>query len=1284
MKTNLDALLKSMNTTDKLKSEQLKGIIKIADKPLGVSKRQENLPQILEYNNIPRAENKNEQIVQNVQNMKMEGSFEIDDDILNLLDKVESEKKIPPTDNRMQYNDRNNQAKQSQASGKFNFDSNASFKVEPPKSSLINNFLVGQNKPAVSIDYSNNVSRRKETYTSVNNIQGGGMQYSNREFTNSNNDYKSRDYTNYNNVTYSNPGVNKNVSNYNNDYPDGGSRNNIQSNLNTTSYYNNNNNNYGNYNNNNNIKQPHSSTNFQNNKKDDSFELDFDPNILLSDNECQEITKIPDLSNYTKEQNIKEFRNNPSSFNNDDSEIDITQNYDSAALEEWQKKFEWDTIVETINLRVFGYKTFRPNQREIINANLSQRDIFVCMPTGGGKSLTFQIPALALNGLTIVVMPLTSLIQDQYTQLAALGQNVVILSPQEEARLVSNFDRFFANEYDRVKIMFVTPEKISKSGRTQSLFRKLNDLGLIDRFVIDEAHCLSQWGREFRKDYLNLKQLRIDYPDVPILAVTATATNKVRKDCINQLGMRNCLFFKSSYNRSNLYIEVRQRTGDAVSNMVEFINSKYPKSTGLIYCSSKSDCEKIAKRLKKEFGLTAEYYHADLPKDLKDEIQERWKNDDVKIIVATVAFGMGINKLDVRYVLHNSMPKSFENYYQEIGRAGRDGKKSHCLLYYNTSDRKTQEYLILRNDKKQQKTNLIGLNKMIDYCEDNIECRRVMTLNYFDEQVDPNTVCKGMCDNCRRGHNPEEKDVTTEAKTILELLSLCLRNNLDITAAQIVDVVKTGKKDKLKIANRIDQHFFKSVNNLPQEQIRKIIRKLIIQDAIEELLEATQVGERQNVWTKLRLSHRGTMILRDSNYRLSIVVPASAGYTKANNVQSGTVATESNNNFIEKKKKKESGDNTYNTTNIKPEDLNSSISNNKNLDDLSIKKERKYNRIKSDSNEKAVEPDEDHGLCNEKQFDELLGFLIQRRRDILKEANTLLKNKQHELENIEKGVSFRPLQADDIFPLTGLKELCRKLPTSEDELNSDYIFGVGNHILLKYGKDFLAEIKKFVSINQIEKDRDYYNNIVNKAKVIESCKKLEKVNLTENVIKRKSYAPNRLEESGYKLLVDSPADEVKDSGFNLLKDSRLDSEALEGVYDDMDKLFGLESKKKIKEVKAKADETQAKANELQHIFDDLDALAGIPDINNIESADLSYLDNSLFVDDNEFSLEEVEDNEDESMGVDKDFIKGAKALDKDNRKKRKAVLKEEKLANPKQQYFKKMALMKKFGKYKKK
>ena len=347
--------------------------------------------------------------------------------------------------------------------------------------------------------------------------------------------------------------------------------------------------------------------------------------------------------------NNNNYRNNNNINNNqNDASFDVEKN-----LKEFGQKYDWDEEVEEINLKKFGYAKFRPNQREIINASLCDRDIFVCMPTGGGKSLTYQIPALVNDGVTIIVMPLLSLIQDQTTYLQGCGINVLFLNSENTLKL--DYDKFFhsENEDDLYKMIFLTPEKIAKSMKTMNLLSNLYNEGLLVRCVVDEAHCVSQWGREFRSDYLNLKILKQKFPKLPILALTATAPNKIRDDVINQLGMKNTVFFRSSYNRKNLYIEIRKKTKGFIEEIAKFIKEEYPNDSGLIYCSTKKNCELMAKELKTKHKISCSFYHASLTEQRKNKIQERWKNNRIKVIVATVAFGMGINKSDVRFVIHS-------------------------------------------------------------------------------------------------------------------------------------------------------------------------------------------------------------------------------------------------------------------------------------------------------------------------------------------------------------------------------------------------------------------------------------------------------------------------------------------------------------------------------------------------------------------------------------------------------------------------------------------------------
>lgn len=568
-----------------------------------------------------------------------------------------------------------------------------------------------------------------------------------------------------------------------------------------------------------------------NNENNDDYDLDFNnENILLNDNK----KLVEEDFQFIEEGNFDEGNK---------QENLLHKNYIVADFAFWTKDFHWDKLVSLAKKVIFQISKFRTNQKEIINAILSRKDVFVNMPTGGGKSLLFQLPAAISINVTIVIMPLLSLINDQINYLNKLGIPAIHLKDDfcyDKNFLYNNFDK---KNGENIKLIYLTPEKLFLNDHSKTLIKILYSKGCIDRFVIDEVHCISQWGKDFRPEYLNLKNLKEEYPTIPILTMTATASNEVREETINLLKLKDCILFRTSYNRSNLYFEIRDKTlySNPLKNLAQFIKSSYPNSSGIIYCASRKACESISQKLKIDYGFSAEYFHSLLSDLKKKDIQEKFMNEKIKVLVATIAFGMGINKTNIRYVVHFTLPKSFENYYQEIGRAGRDGIKSHVILYFNPNERKTLDFLLAKSggDNHTKTQNLRKINQVINFCEEKFQCRRTIALKYFGENFNKEK-CLKMCDNCKNNIPFEIQNVTKDAYEIICFYLFLKNSTFKMTINQSASYLKGIKLDKFKTFGfllKSEKKYFGLLKDWEVYDISRLIRVLIIKSYLCENVE---------------------------------------------------------------------------------------------------------------------------------------------------------------------------------------------------------------------------------------------------------------------------------------------------------------------------------------------------------------------------------------------------------------------------------------------------------------
>ena len=431
----------------------------------------------------------------------------------------------------------------------------------------------------------------------------------------------------------------------------------------------------------------------------------------------------------------------------------------------------------------FGYDQFRPNQRQIIEAALNNQDLLVIMPTGGGKSLCFQLPALIKKGVTVVVSPLIALMQDQVTALADNGIGATFLNSTLNAKQVRERESLILQ--GKIKLLYVAPERLLSPSFLDFLAVIDNYLGLAC-LAVDEAHCVSDWGHDFRPEYRQIKQVRQRFPSVPILALTATATQQVREDIIQQLGLRDTSIHIASFNRPNLYYEVQPKTSKSYQQLYQYIKGQ--KGAGIVYCISRKTVDKVAEQLQKD-GIDALPYHAGMDDRERSQNQTRFIRDDVQIMVATIAFGMGINKPDVRFVVHYDLPRNLEGYYQESGRAGRDGEPAKCTLFFSFADARKIEYFInQKSEQNEQQKARQQLRQVLDYAE-GTECRRSSVLGYFGESFAGNC---GNCDNCRNGTN--NQDWTIEAQ---KFLSCVARTGQKFGMMHIINVLRGGKGERI-------------------------------------------------------------------------------------------------------------------------------------------------------------------------------------------------------------------------------------------------------------------------------------------------------------------------------------------------------------------------------------------------------------------------------------------------------------------------------------------------------
>lgn len=510
----------------------------------------------------------------------------------------------------------------------------------------------------------------------------------------------------------------------------------------------------------------------------------------------------------------------------------------------------------------FGFTSFWEGQRQVIEQVLAGRDAFVLMPTGGGKSLTYQLPALLLPGLTIVISPLIALMQDQVERLRANGIPATFINSSLSAN--ERTAREYAAINGDIKLLYVAPERLLSDGFLVFLDRIEEEIGL-SLLAVDEVHCVSEWGHDFRPEYRQLSRMRVRYPQVPMLGLTATATERVRDDILEQLRLCDPYLHVASFNRPNLYYAVRPKDRSSYGELREMLH-EYQGESVIIYCATRKNVDELSAALAQD-GIRALPYHAGLTNEERSVHQERFIRDDVPVLVATVAFGMGIAKPDVRAVIHFDLPRNLEGYYQESGRAGRDGQPAQCVLFLNYGDRAKVEYLIgQKSSEDEQFIARQQLQQMLGYCESSA-CRRRALLVYFGE-IYTEANC-GNCDNCQ-GDEVTLEDRTIDARRFLWCLG---KTHERFGARHVIDILRGANTQRIRDYHHDQLQAYGIGKEHSVGEWQRLVRALIQQGLVSQVTESG--------YPLLRLNELSREVLRQQRQVLMAAAPKSASHSQS-------------------------------------------------------------------------------------------------------------------------------------------------------------------------------------------------------------------------------------------------------------------------------------------------------------------------------------------------------------------------------------------------------------------